>query len=126
MTSETNVKRFRLAVGDPGGATPVFSSDEIDTFFDEAAETYPDASARAQFCYAVIQGLNSLRARYAPHVNYTANAASENLSDIAKQYGQMIADWTKKLETALAESLPAVRWGSTRSFPSREEEWPDA
>ena len=126
MTSALYRARFRRAVGDPGGDEPLFETDDIDDKFDQAAEVYPDGSDEALLAQAVIYGFEDLMAVYATQVDYTANSASERLGSVFGNYEKLIKKWETKLQTALAENLPMVMWGSTSVAPRRDAEYPDA
>lgn len=126
MASETYKQRFRRATGDPGGDTPLFEPDTIDDYFAQADEDYATASDNAKLAYAVILGFQDLQTLYATQVDYTANSASEKLSDVFDHYEKLIKKWEAKLTDALASTLPGVMWGSTSVTPTRDQEYPDA
>ena len=126
MPNETYVARFRRAVGDPGGATPVFEDEEIDDFFAQADEDYSGASENAKLAFAIIKGLESLQIQYATQVNYTANSASEGLGKVFDNYEKLIKAWTDKFNTELMTTTPMAMWGSTSRTPLRDKEYPDA
>ena len=125
MASAEYGQRFRMAVGDPGGASPVFADTEIDDFFAQAESVYPNAGSQAHLAYAIIKGIEALMARAAAQVSYSANASSESLGQLFDHYKQLLDYWKKELDKALTTTMPGFAWVSLDKTPNRVEEYPE-
>lgn len=126
MASAEYGQRFRNAVGDPGGANPVFDDTVIDDYFAQAEEKYPDESSEVHLAYAITLGFENLLAQSAHQVTYKANASTESLSHMFDHYRNMLSYWRGRLATALTDDLPSVMWGSMDKTPRTDVEYPDA
>lgn len=126
MASALFGTRFRAAVGDPGGASPVFEDSEIDDYGDQADEVYPNASFNAKVLFAATLGIRALLAKYATQVSYTQNASSESLGQISTNYLALLKTYEDQLSKLLDATEAGVMWGSTSVTPTRDEEFPDA
>lgn len=126
MASDTQRTRFRRNVGDPGGASPMFTDDEIDDMFTEAGELYPSGSDDLHLTYATLKGWEARIANAVIDVSYTQNATSQSASDKARAMKQMVDFWQRKLDKALQSSEPAIGWVSPKVFPTVIKDLPDA
>ncbi len=128
--TESQVKRFRNAVGD-SKTPPKFEKSVIQDYFDNALEDYPTLSAKGILYAAIVQGVEKLLAESIEEVSYTENTASETLTDKRKGYEALLKLHKGNLSEELGEletdeaDVP-VAWGSTVKTPRREEEYPNA
>ncbi len=85
------------------GTDPTTSSltnDEIDDLYLRAAELYPDnPEVHDPFVRAL--AIRQIRADAAKLTSYTANASSEDLSDVFKHLTELEEDWREELTGAL-------------------------
>ena len=123
---QLRAQRFRFSVGFVRDDTTSMPDDEVDEYYDEAEEKYPDntdsADAAAHIIY--FEGLFADAAKLA---TYKKNQTTENVSDIFTHIQILLDRWDKKLAyyvnlSAGAES--SVRSGKTTQIPRRRKEYP--
>lgn len=122
MATATQRTRFWL---DTGTSSSVFSADEVDDLFTEAAETYTDTATIA--AYTRVIGLQRLMANAAKLTDYTQNQTSEKQSQVFDHLKALLAMWKDEHVTAVNNAASAsgtARFGGMRRSPKRISEFP--
>ena len=121
-TTDAQKARLRRDTGTNATSLP---DDDIDDIFDEAAETYTDATTAAAYTRVLV--LQGILADSAKLVNYRQNESQENMSDVFKHVQALLNVWEEKTDeaaTAAASSSGAARFGSVRRKPAKVREYP--
>lgn len=131
MATERQRARYRSGVGDTSGT--VWTNQEVDDKFTDAAADYPGAGNELLIAVAVRSGLEELMADSAKLTKYTAGATTEDPSVVFRNLQALHKVWNDKVAglvgspTGFAEESvkPLVRWGSFTGLASPVEV-PDA
>lgn len=122
--TDNEITLIRLAVGDSGAV--VWSADEINAVWDDQAELHGETDRRLVRLAVVVEMLDASWADAARLVTYRQNAASESLSDVAKQLKLRYEAAVKKLTTYQESTSSPARIGRLSRKPSRDKEYPNA
>lgn len=118
MATERQRARYRSGVGDSAGT--VWTDEEVDDKFDDAAADYPGAGNELLIALAVRAGIEELMADSAKLTKYTAGATVEDPSVIFRNLQALHKVWNDKIATLTGSptgfeegsAQPLVRWGS--------------
>jgi hypothetical protein len=116
---------IRFAIGDT--AETVFTDAELQLLWTDVAGDFSESTQRKIIrLQVVVDAIETLMVDAAKQVNYRANQASENLSDIYNHLKDLHARHQAKLAEAKAQEMSSVRVGVMRKVPLRVKERPDA
>jgi hypothetical protein len=117
---------MRMAIGDTG-TPPVFTDEELQLFWTDAATVHSVSTARRAVRFqVVVDALETLMADAAKRVSYKQNASTESLSDVFKHLKELHAKHQAKLAAEVAATRGAMKIGTMEKKPSRLREWPDS
>lgn len=123
MATATQRTRFWL---DTGTTAAVFSADEVDDMFTEAAETHTDEAAIT--AYTRVIGIQRLMANAAKLTDYTQNQSTEKQSQVFDHLKGLLSFWKGETDAAEASAAQSAsgnaRFGGMRRKPSRIAEYP--
>lgn len=124
MATETERQRLRLDLGLAADDTTSLPDATIDDIFDEAGESYTDASSLLAATRIIT--LRRLRAAAASAVDYTQNNSTEKASQRFAHLTTLLAEWQAKLDEAVAGARGSgVLSGRTTRKPARIKEYPN-
>lgn len=124
MATLVEQQRLRVALGLQPNDITSLPDDVIDAIFDEAGETYTDATSIHAATRVI--ALDRLLIQAASDVDYTQNNTSEKASQRYAMLSKERERWQAKLDEAVAAGRSsAARFGRTTRKPARIKEYPN-
>lgn len=120
-STERQKTRFRLRLGGDDTSMP---DDYIDGLFDDALILYPDGSDMLLFTAALLEGARDLQAAAMSEVDYTANTASEKLSQRYTNLSALVAKLEAELDGLVNPVGVAVGMAGLRKIPPTLRRYP--
>lgn len=119
--SAADLSRFRLRLGGDANSMP---DEYILTVFDSVLADDSTLTGKRLFLAACLEGARHLMAAATKDIDYSANTASEKLSQRYDHLKSLVAELQAEFDSLTADSTVGVRWGGLRKAPPPARDYP--